>query len=165
MAAQAFAGPDGLAENTDDVFASVGTMVLGQHARQVPGARRAHLGDRLDADDDPAADAHRAQHVACTARCPRCSPRSARRYKTPLLNTVIFGVISIAWYVGLTIVSQNILYDSIASLGLMIAFYLGITGYAVPIFYRRTVFKSAQELPHAVPGAGARRRQPDLRRS
>ena len=66
------------------------------------------------------------------------------RYKTPLLNTVIFGVISIAWYVGLTIVSQNILYDSIASLGLMIAFYLGITGYAVPIFYRRTAFKSAK---------------------
>ena len=75
---------------------------------------------------------------------PKVFAQVSPRYKTPLLNTVIFGVISIAWYVGLTIVSQNILYDSIASLGLMIAFYLGITGYAVPIFYRRTAFKSAK---------------------
>ena len=33
------------------------------------------------------------------------------------------GVLSIAWYVGLTIISEDILFDSIAALGLMIAFY------------------------------------------
>ena len=40
------------------------------------------------------------------------------------------GVLSIVWYAGLTVVSQNILYDSIAALGLMIAFYYGLSGYA-----------------------------------
>ncbi len=40
------------------------------------------------------------------------------------------GVLSIVWYVGLTIVSENILFDSIAALGLMIAFYYGLTGFA-----------------------------------
>ena len=45
---------------------------------------------------------------------------------------------------GLTIVSEDILYDSIAALGLMIAFYYGLTGFACPIYYRRELFKSAK---------------------
>jgi hypothetical protein len=54
------------------------------------------------------------------------------------------GVLSIAWYVALTIVSEDILFDSIAALGLMIAFYYGLTGLACPIYYRRELFKSAR---------------------
>ena len=54
------------------------------------------------------------------------------------------GVLSIVWYVGLTIVSENILFDSIAALGLMIAFYYGLTGFACVIYYRRELFKSAK---------------------
>ena len=45
---------------------------------------------------------------------------------------------------ALTIISEDILYDSIAALGLMIAFYYGITGFACPIYYRRELFKSAK---------------------
>jgi len=37
-------------------------------------------------------------------------------------------------------------YDSIASLGLMIAFYPGITGYAAPVFYRRAAFQSGENI-------------------
>jgi nucleotide-binding universal stress UspA family protein len=48
------------------------------------------------------------------------------------------------WYVGLTVVSEDILFDSIAALGLMIAFYYGLTGFACPIYYRRELFKSAR---------------------
>ena len=54
------------------------------------------------------------------------------------------GVFSILWYVGLTLVSENILYDSIAALGLMIAFYYGITGFACAIYYRHELFKSVK---------------------
>jgi amino acid transporter len=52
------------------------------------------------------------------------------RYLTPHVSTLIMGGLSIVWYVGLTIVSENILFDSIAALGLMIAFYYGLTGFA-----------------------------------
>jgi hypothetical protein len=55
------------------------------------------------------------------------------------------GVLSIAWYVALTIVSEDILFDSIAALGLMIGFYYGLTGLACPIYYRRELFKSASK--------------------
>ena len=40
--------------------------------------------------------------------------------------------------------SENILYDSIAALGLMIAFYYGITGFACAFYYRHELFKSAK---------------------
>ena len=143
VAAQAFVGPDGLQENTDDVFASVGSMVLGSTLDKflvlavLTSAIASTLTTILPLT-------RTALSMSVHGALPRVFAQVSPRYKTPLLNTVIFGVISIAWYVGLTIVSQNILYDSIASLGLMIAFYLGITGYAVPIFYRHTVFKSAK---------------------
>ncbi len=66
------------------------------------------------------------------------------RYLTPAFATWLMGIISVAWYVGLTIVSENILFDAIAALGLMIAFYYGITGFACTIYYRREVMKSAR---------------------
>jgi amino acid transporter len=66
------------------------------------------------------------------------------RFLTPHVSTILMGAFSIGWYVGLTIVSENILYDSIAALGLMIAFYYGITGFACAIYYRRELFKSAK---------------------
>jgi len=56
----------------------------------------------------------------------------------------VMGGLSIVWYVGLTIVSENILFDSIAALGLMIAFYYGITGFACTIYYRRELFRSVK---------------------
>ena len=55
---------------------------------------------------------------------------------------MIYGAISIVWYVGLTLLSQNVLADSIAALGITIAFYYGINGYAVPLFYRHHLFES-----------------------
>src|SRR4029078_13672945 len=66
------------------------------------------------------------------------------RYLTPHVSTILMGVLSIVWYVGLTIVSENILFDSIAALGLMIAFYYGITGFACTIYYRRELFRSVK---------------------
>jgi hypothetical protein len=56
------------------------------------------------------------------------------------------GVLSIVWYVGLTAVSENILFDSIAALGLLIAFYYGLTGFACAIYYRHLIRRSAKTL-------------------
>ena len=64
------------------------------------------------------------------------------RYQTPHVATIAFGILAITWYVGLTLISQSILYDSIAALGLMICFYYGLTGLAFVISYRRELTKS-----------------------
>jgi amino acid transporter len=64
------------------------------------------------------------------------------KYLTPTVATVWMGAVSIIFYVGLTLVSQNVLGDSIAAVGLMIAFYYGLTGFAAVWFYRHSLFDS-----------------------
>jgi hypothetical protein len=66
------------------------------------------------------------------------------RYLTPTWSTVGMGLVSIAFYVALTKISGNVLADSIASIGLLIAFYYGMTGFTAPVFYRHTLTKSAR---------------------
>jgi amino acid transporter len=75
---------------------------------------------------------------------PRGLAHIHQRYQTPDNATIWMGVLSIVWYVGLTLVSEDILFDSIAALGLMIAFYYGITGFACVWYYRRELTKSAR---------------------
>jgi amino acid transporter len=67
------------------------------------------------------------------------------RYMTPTVSTVAMGVASIVFYVGLTIISGDVLGDSIASLGLMIAFYYGLTGFACAWYFRRQLNRSARD--------------------
>lgn len=66
------------------------------------------------------------------------------RYLTPHVSSILMGVLSIVWYVGLTIVDENILFDSLAALGLMIAFYLGLNGIACAIYYRHELLSSVK---------------------
>ena len=61
---------------------------------------------------------------------------------TPTWSTVGMGFASIAFYVALTALSGNVLADTIASIGLLIAFYYGMTGFAAPVFYRHTLTSS-----------------------
>jgi amino acid transporter len=68
------------------------------------------------------------------------------RYLTPTHATVWMGGVSILFYVGMTMVSQNVLGDSIAAVGLMIAFYYGMTGFACVWFYRRTIVRGGRDM-------------------
>jgi amino acid transporter len=68
------------------------------------------------------------------------------RYMTPAFGTIVMGVAALGFYLVLTFVSQNALADSIASLGLAVAFYYGITAYACVWYFRRTLFESARNL-------------------
>ncbi|MGN7186675.1 APC family permease [Microbacterium enclense] len=68
------------------------------------------------------------------------------RYRTPSFSTLVMGVVASVYCVGMTIVSDDILQDSILSLGLAIAFYYALTGYACVWFYRRDLFTSANNL-------------------
>ncbi len=68
------------------------------------------------------------------------------RFRTPSFSTLVMGVVASVYYVGMTIISDNILQDSILSLGLAIAFYYAMTGYACVWFYRRELFSSTKNL-------------------
>ncbi|MEV8266563.1 APC family permease [Microbacterium sp. NPDC076911] len=66
------------------------------------------------------------------------------RYKTPSFSTLVMGIVASLYYIGMTLISDNILQDSILSLGLAIAFYYAITGYASVWFFRRELLRSGR---------------------
>jgi amino acid transporter len=62
------------------------------------------------------------------------------KYQTPAFSTIVMGVVAIAFYVGLTMISEDFLSDTILSLGLAIAFYYAITGFSCVWLFRRVLF-------------------------
>ncbi len=68
------------------------------------------------------------------------------RYKTPSFSTLVMGVVASTYYVAMSFISDNILQDSILSLGLAIAFYYAITGYACVWYFRRDLFTSGRNI-------------------
>jgi hypothetical protein len=69
-----------------------------------------------------------------------------RRYLTPTVSTVLMGVVAGAYFVAMTLLSSDFLADSIASLGLFIAFYYGLTGFACVWYFRRVLTASVRNL-------------------
>jgi len=66
------------------------------------------------------------------------------RYFTPVVSTVVIGVLAVAWYLPSKLVSENFLFDSLSALALMIAFYYAFTGIACAVYYRRELRKSVK---------------------
>jgi cobalamin synthase len=54
------------------------------------------------------------------------------------------GIISAGFYLLLTVISPNLLLACIGSIGLLIAVYYGMTGFASTWYFRKTLFKSSR---------------------
>jgi amino acid transporter len=67
-------------------------------------------------------------------------------YMTPTVATLAMGAVSAVFFVALTAMSRNVLADSAASVGLLIAFYYGLTGFACAWYFRRDLLRSPREL-------------------
>ena len=70
------------------------------------------------------------------------------RYLTPTVSTVVMGAISIIVYVIFNYTSNGIgvIGDAVIAIGLYIAFYYGLTGFACAWYYRRDLTSSARNL-------------------
>jgi amino acid transporter len=77
---------------------------------------------------------------------PKRFARVHPRYMTPAFGTIVMGIAALGFYLLLTFISENALADSIASLGLAVAFYYGITAYSCVWYFRRTLFSSTRNL-------------------
>jgi amino acid transporter len=141
----AYAGPAFLASHNTDVLGAMASSVLGS----TPGkllvlcvltstAASAQTAIMPTARAVLAMSAHRA--------LPSWFARMHRSYRTPTVATLVMGVVSALFFVLLTAVSKNVLADSAASVGLLIAFYYGLTGFACIWFFRRDLRSSAHAL-------------------
>jgi amino acid transporter len=84
--------------------------------------------------------------------------RVHKRFLTPTVSTVVMGSVSIVLYVVLNYQSNGggVISDSVTALGLMIAFYYGLTGLACVWYFRTTLTQSARNLwlRGILPGVG-----------
>jgi amino acid transporter len=164
VATVAFAGTGtegiglGNPDNADDVFAAVGPAVFGDS-----GLGRA-LVSLLIISVLTSAAASTLTTILPTARgalamgayraLPERFAAVHPRYLTPTWSTWGMGIASIVFYVGLTAVSENVLTDSIAATGLLIAFYYGLTGFACVWFHRRRLRGRDLWVKGVLPGLG-----------
>jgi amino acid transporter len=79
---------------------------------------------------------------------PKSFARIHPRFLTPTVSTITMGVVSIIFYTSVNYVSNatGVFGDAVTSLGLYIAFYYGLTGFACAWYYRRTLTSSARNL-------------------
>ena len=82
--------------------------------------------------------------MAAHKAMPSVFARIHPKYLTPTWSTIGMGIASAVLFIVFTVISQNLLAALIGSLGLMIAFYYGLTGLACVWFYRNTLFTSAR---------------------
>ena len=68
------------------------------------------------------------------------------RYMTPAFGTIVMGLSALFFYLLLTFLSENALADSVASLGLAVAFYYGVTALACVWYFRRTLRASVRNV-------------------
>ena len=70
--------------------------------------------------------------------------RVHKRYLTPTVSTLGFGLLSIIITVVLLLLSESILEDSLTAIGFPICFYYGFTGIACGWYYRHELMKSTR---------------------
>jgi amino acid transporter len=143
VAAQAYAGVNALVENQEDVLSSLGTEVFGSPLDKL--LIIAVLTSAAASTQTTILPTARTTLSMARAKAlPESLGRVHPRFLTPHISTILMGTLSIVWYVGLTLFSEDILFDSLAALGLMISFYIGITGFACTIYYRRELLRSVK---------------------
>ncbi|CEA07574.1 Putrescine importer PuuP [Arthrobacter saudimassiliensis] len=66
------------------------------------------------------------------------------RFRSPGYATVASAVIASVFYAVMRVVSENVLWDTITTLGMMVCFYYGVTALACVWYFRRDAFRSVK---------------------
>ncbi|HUB99685.1 MAG TPA: APC family permease [Solirubrobacterales bacterium] len=143
IAAQAYDGVKGLVAEPEDVLSHLGTEVFGSPLDKIL-IIAVLTSAAASTQTTILPTARTTLSMARAHAMPGSLGRVHPRFLTPHISTILMGALSVIWYVGLTLVSEDILFDSLAALGLMIAFYIGITGFACTIYYRRELTRSVK---------------------
>jgi amino acid transporter len=79
---------------------------------------------------------------------PSAFARIHKKYLTPTVSTLAMGGVSIVLYVVMNYLTSggSVIVDSVSALGVMIAFYYGLTGFCCVWYYRKTLTESVRSL-------------------
>jgi amino acid transporter len=143
IAVLAFAGTDYLSENADEeeaIFGLLAGEVMGgwDWVVLLAVATAAIASTQTTILPASRTGLSMARRHALPRRFGHISPR----YRTPEVSTWWVGIIASVWFVFVSLVSENALFDSITALSLLIAFYYALTGIACAVYYRRQLTRS-----------------------
>ncbi|GAA4685768.1 APC family permease [Frondihabitans cladoniiphilus] len=137
-------------DNANDVFSSIGPTLFGGGV--VGSILMALLGFSILTSASASTQttilptARTSLSMAVYKALPAQFARIHPKYLTPTWSTVGMGVISCLFYLVFTLISVDLLNALIGSIGLMIAFYYGMTGFACVWYYRKTLFQSGRSI-------------------
>lgn len=75
---------------------------------------------------------------------PPAFARVSPRFLTPVYSTVVASLVASLFYAVMRVASENVLRDTISTLGMMICFYYGLTAVASSWYFRRQAFSSVR---------------------
>jgi amino acid transporter len=86
--------------------------------------------------------------MAAYKALPKSFAKIHPRFMTPTVSTIVMGLVSIVFYVGVNYASNGIgvIGDAVIAIGLYIAFYYGLTGFACAWYYRKNLTSSMRNL-------------------
>ncbi|MFI9821548.1 APC family permease [Streptomyces sp. NPDC052013] len=146
IAVVAYAGTDFLAENAEEeefLFALLAEEAMGGWDWVVLLAVSTSALASTQTTIIPAS--RTALSMARRHALPRHFARIHPRFRTPDVSTWWVAGIAIAWYIVVSRISENALFDSLTALSLLIAFYYALTGVACAVFYRRHLTENVKQ--------------------
>lgn len=75
---------------------------------------------------------------------PKSFAKVSPRFFTPGYATIVASVVASAFYAVMRFISEDVLWDTITALGMMICFYYGITAFACVWYFRKQWFDSTR---------------------
>jgi amino acid transporter len=156
VGAQAFAGVGskgiGLGNTANfDVLSSLGTEVFGGHGIGLVLARLLILmvlsSAAASTQTTILPTARTTLSMATYRAIPKVFAKMHPRYLTPTVSTIVMGVLSALLYLWFNFTSGGfVISDAVTAIGLYIAFYYGLTGFACAWYYRKTLMSSPRNL-------------------
>ena len=135
-------------DNADDIFAAVGPALFGDsiigHIMMMLLAASILTSAAASTQTTILPTARAALSMAAFKALPSHFTKMHPTFLTPTWATWGMGIISAVFYLAFTLVSPDLLLALIGSIGLLIAVYYGLTGFASTWFFRKTLFKSAR---------------------
>jgi len=128
--------------NQDDVFLAMKDVVLGPWGWLIVVAVLASVLSSTQTTILPTARG--ALSMGVHGAVPRGFGEVHPRHQTPGYSTRVMGAAAVAYYVLMSVLSENLLADSISSISLFIAFYYALTGFACVWYFRATLRGSAR---------------------
>jgi amino acid transporter len=167
LAAQSFAGVGdkgiGLAneDNSGDILSVVGNAVFGDSRFGTVMAKLLILlvlsSAAASTQTTILPTARTTLSMAAYKAIPRRFAKIHPRYLTPTASTIWMGVISALIYLAMNFYSDGgLIGDAVTAIGMMIAFYYGLTGFACTWYYRHELTTSVKDflLRGALPTLG-----------